>query len=139
MQKIKKKFKIQINKEHKMKLTAIRGAICCENSKESISEQTAKMCNTLFEKTCIQSKNIISMQFTLTKDLDSFNPCAALRKEKIIIDTNEIPLFCSQEAYVKNSLQKVIRVLVTCYVEDELKVSHIYLDGAEVLRPDFCA
>ena len=36
MQKIKKKFKIQINKEHKMKLTAIRGAICCENSKESI-------------------------------------------------------------------------------------------------------
>ena len=50
MQKIKKKFKIQTNKEHKMKLTAIRGAICCENSKESISEQTAKMCNTLFEK-----------------------------------------------------------------------------------------
>ena len=61
MQKIKKKFKIQTNKEHKMKLTAIRGAICCENSKESISEQTAKMCNTLFEKNYIQSKNIISM------------------------------------------------------------------------------
>ena len=82
MQKIKKKFKIQTNKEHKMKLTALRGAICCENSKESISEQTAKMCNTLFEKNCIQSKNIISMQFTLTKDLDSLN---SLFSSKIIV------------------------------------------------------
>ena len=79
MQKIKKKFKIQTNKEHKMKLTAIRGAICCENSKESISEQTAKIRHTILEKNWIQSKNINSKQFTLTKDLDCFKACAALR------------------------------------------------------------
>lgn len=121
-----------------MKLVAIRGAISAENSKESISIQTAKMCNLIFEKNSIKSENIISMQFTLTKDLDELNPCAALRKEKIIINTSEIPLFCAQEAYIKGGLEKVIRVLLTVYVEDSQKINHIYLDNAKILRPDFC-
>ncbi len=121
-----------------MKLVAIRGAICAKNSKESICSQTAKMCNLIFQKNQIQSQNIVSMQFTLTKDLNKFNPCAALRKEPCVIDTSKIPLFCSQEAYIKGGLKKVIRVLLTCYVQDEEQISHIYLDGTEVLRPDFC-
>lgn len=120
-----------------MKLIGIRGAICAENTKESISTQTAKMCNEIFTKNNIKSENIISMHFTLTKDLDEMNPCAALRREKIVIKTNEIPLFCSQEAYIKGGLEKVIRVLLTAWVEDDLSPSHIYLDGADKLRPDF--
>ena len=86
----------------------------------------------------LKTENVVSMQFTLTKDLDEMNPCAALRFSGSNIDSSKIPLFCSQEAYIKNGLPKVIRVLITTYVEANQDVTHIYINGAEKLRPDFC-
>ena len=44
---------------------------------------------------------------------------------------------CVQELYVEGSLRKCVRVMVTVegdYRRDNLK--HVYLRGAEVLRPD---
>jgi chorismate mutase len=66
------------------------------------------------------------------------NPCAALRFSGSNIDSSKIPLFCSQEAYIKNGLPKVIRVLITTYVEKNQDITHVYINGAEKLRPDFC-
>jgi len=46
-------------------------------------------------------------------------------------------LMCVQELYVEGSLRKCVRVMVTVegdYRRDNLK--HVYLRGAEVLRPD---
>lgn len=120
------------------RLYAIRGAVCAENSKESISNATVRMCSEIFEKNKINSSDIVSMQFTLTKDLNRANPCAALRKEYNGIDVSRIPLFCSQEAYVRGGLKKVIRLLVSVYLEENSVPEHVYLGGAEVLRPDFC-
>lgn len=125
-----------MNKE--LKLVAIRGATCAENTKESISKATVEMCNKIFSENNLKTENIISMQFTLTKDLDEMNPCAALRLSDSIIDSSKVPLFCSQEAYIKNGLPKVIRVLITTYIDETQDVSHIYINGAEKLRPDFC-
>ena len=120
------------------RLYAIRGAICAENSKKSISEATVKMCSKIFEQNNIDSSDIVSMHFTLTKDLKKANPCAALRREYKGIDVSKVPLFCSQEAYVKGSLKKVLRLLLTAYLEENSIPENVYLDGAEVLRPDFC-
>ena len=111
------------------RLYAIRGAICAKNSKNSISEATVKMCSKIFELNKIDSSDIVSMHFTLTKDLKKANPC---------IDVSKVPLFCSQEAYVKGSLKKVVRLLLTVYLEENSVPENVYLDGAEVLRPDFC-
>ncbi len=120
------------------RLYAIRGAICAENSKNSISEATVKMCARIFEKNNVDSADIVSMHFTLTKDLKKMNPCAALRRDYKGIDVSKVPLFCSQEAYIRGGLKKVIRLLLTVYLEENSVLENVYLDGAEVLRPDFC-
>lgn len=120
------------------RLYAIRGAICAENSKASISEATVKMCAKIFEKNNVCSDDIVSMHFTLTKDLKKLNPCAALRRDYKGIDVSKVPLFCSQEAFINGGLKKVIRLLLTVYLEENSVPENVYLDGAEVLRPDFC-
>ena len=117
------------------RIYAIRGAIFAENTRESIQEKAVKVFNAAVEKNGLQSGDIVSLQWTLTKDLDAMNPASALRAGKTLIDSSEIPLFCSQEAYVQGGRPKVIRMMLTAYLEK--KPSHVYLDGAEVLRPDF--
>ncbi len=119
------------------RLYAIRGAVCAENTKESIREQTLNMCDQIFIQNNIDVNDVVSMHFSLTKDLDVLNPCAAFRKEYKKIDTSEIPLFCTQEAYIQGGLQKVIRLIVHVYLEENSTINHIYLNGAEILRPDF--
>lgn len=59
-----------------------------------------------FFRNSLSAADIVSVQFTLTRDLDVFNPCAALRANDVGIDTSHIPLFCSQEAYIKGGLEK---------------------------------
>ena len=120
------------------RLYSIRGAVCAENTKESISLATVKMCSQIFEKNNVIAEDIVSMHFTLTRDLDEANPCAALRRGYKGLDVSKVPLFCSQEAYIKGGLEKVIRLLLTVYLEEGSELNNIYIDGAECLRPDFC-
>lgn len=118
------------------RLYGIRGAITAENNKESITKKTVEMCSLIFNENKLLPEDFVSMHFTLTKDLDEMNPCAALRKSYKGIDVSRIPLFCSQEAYIKGGLEKVIRVLITVYMEDGSVPQNVYLGGAAVLRPD---
>ena len=118
------------------RLYGIRGAITAENNKESITEKTVEMCSLIFNENKLLPEDFVSMHFTLTKDLDEMNPCAALRKSYKGIDVSRIPLFCSQEAYIKGGLEKVIRVLITVYMEDGSVPQNVCLGGAAVLRPD---
>lgn len=118
------------------RLYCIRGAVCAQNTKDDIIDSVGSMCGTLFNKNNIQEKDIVSIQFTITPDLDELNPATALRHCDVGIKVNKVPLFCSQEPVVKNMLKKVIRVMVTVYLPENTLVEHIYLKGAEVLRPD---
>lgn len=119
------------------RLYAIRGAACAKNTKESITEATVKMCSQIFTENNVNSNDIVSIEFTLTKDLNKENPCAALRRNYKEIDVSKAPLFCSQEAYIKGGLKKVVRVLLTVYLEENAEIHNIYINGAECLRPDF--
>lgn len=114
---------------------AIRGAIFAENTKESIQEKAVKVFNEIVKRNGIQSQDIVSLHWTLTKDLDVMNPATALRLGNPLIDVSEIPLFCSQEAFIQGGRPKVIRIMLTAYMEK--KPEHVFLDGAEILRPDF--
>ena len=118
------------------KLAAIRGAVCCENTPEDITKNVCAMCNAIFEQNQIKAEDLVSIQFSLTKDLDTMNPCTALRKGYQGIDISQVPLFCTQEAFIQGGLEKVIRVLVFVYLEEGTQVQHIYLGGASKLRPD---
>ncbi len=115
---------------------AIRGAVFTENTKEAIQDSTCRMFREVILKNKIASEDLISIQFTLTRDLDVLNPATALRLGGTPVDIKDVPLFCSQEAFIQGGFPKVIRLMITAYVEKELKIQHVYIDGAEKLRPD---
>lgn len=118
------------------KLAAIRGATSCENTKEAIGNAVHQMCDEIFIKNNIQSKDLVSIQFTMTEDLDELNAAGALRKMGPCIDCSKVALFCSQEAKIKGGMEKVIRVMVTTYVKRNLEITNVYLNGTDALRPD---
>jgi len=118
-------------------LYGIRGTCCTENTAESIVREVCSMCGGIFKKNSLLPEDIVSIQFTVTKDIDAMNPAAALRHGDCGIDVSSCALFCSQEAEIQGSLPHTIRVLITAYMKEHSLPVHIYRNGAEVLRPDF--
>ena len=113
------------------RLYGIRGAICTLDTAEDILKNTVLLYTTILEKNNITESDIVSIQFTTTPDLTKLNPAAALRRGGYACD---VPLFCSLEPVFENSLKNVIRCLILAYSKENGK--SVYLNGAEVLRPD---
>ncbi|MBQ6057553.1 MAG: chorismate mutase [Treponema sp.] len=120
-----------------MRLFGIRGATGAENTKESVIQNVGQMFSQLAKENNLKSEDIVSIQFTITADLNQMNPAAALRRVNPPIDVSRVPLFCSQEPQIEGSPEKMIRVLITTYLEDDAKVVPVYIHGGEKLRPDF--
>ncbi len=119
------------------RLYGLRGATGAVNTKEDITNNVCEMCNKLFELNGIKSEDIVSVQFTVTKDLDCMNPAAALRKGNPCIDVSKCALFCSQEPEITGSPDHMIRLLLTVYMDDGVEPKFVYINGGEKLRPDF--
>lgn len=119
------------------RLIAYRGAVCVENTAESITENVCLMCRELFSLNKIQAEDIVSLQFTITDDITVLNPATALRKGNPGLDVSAVPLFCSQEAKIEGGMPLVVRALLTAYVDGGQERHNVYLKGAEKLRPDF--
>lgn len=119
------------------RLAAFRGAVCVENTAESITENVCLMCRELFSRNKIKAEDIVSLQFTITDDITVLNPATALRRGNPGLDVSQVPLFCSQEAKIDGMMPKVIRALLTSYVDEENERQNVYINGAEKLRPDF--
>lgn len=119
------------------RLYGVRGATGVENTSESVSKNVCQMCLEILRKNSINVQDIVSVQFTQTKDIDAMNPAAAVRKGQSEADFSSVPLFCSQEPEIINSPKKMIRVLVTAYLEEGSKIFPVYINGGEKLRPDF--
>lgn len=116
-----------------MEISAIRSAICVTEDNPLLIEQAVKrMFTTILEKNSLTEKDIAFILITQTGDLTSRNPAGALRNAGFC---QSVPLFCSQELEIKGMLEKVIRFLLV--LKKDLKNPvHVYLDGAEKLRPD---
>lgn len=114
-----------------IRLYAVRGAVCTEDSPLEIEKSVKELFEKLYVLNSIKDENLVSIQFTITSDLKSLNPATALRKAGF---GKDVPLFCSQEPEIKGMLKKVIRVLITGYFDSKPKA--VYINGAEVLRPD---
>ncbi len=121
------------------RLAAFRGAVCVENTPESITENVCLMCRELFSRNSIKADDIVSLQFTITKDITKLNPATALRRGDCGLDVTAVPLFCSQEAEIEGGMPLVVRALLTAYTEEGLERRNVYLNGAEKLRPDWGA
>jgi len=118
-----------------MSIKAVRGAVSVEkDTPENIKEAVNKMVYKLIDENVVSLKKIVTIHFSLTPDLHSMNPAAALRHgEK---DFSTVPLFVAQEPVVQNSLPAIIRVLITYKQWGFRKPRPVYLGEAEKLRPD---
>ncbi len=121
------------------RLTAFRGAVCVENTAESITENVCLMCRELFSRNNIKADDIVSLQFSITDDITVLNPATALRKGNPGLDVSQVPLFCCQEAKIEGGMPLVVRALLTAYVDERAERRNVYLNGAEKLRPDWGA
>ncbi|MCQ2584654.1 MAG: chorismate mutase [Treponema sp.] len=118
------------------KLFAIRGATSCENNADEILKAVHTMCDDIFIKNNIKSEDMVSIQFSMTDDLDELNAAAALRRGGPAIDCSKVALFCTQEARIKGGMEKVIRVMITTYLPRKAEIVNVYNNGTDRLRPD---
>ena len=113
---------------------AIRGAITVkENTTEEIIRGTKDLLNQAIKANDLKQDDMISIIFSVTEDLNAAFPAVAARE----IGLTDVPLICTNEINVPESLKKCIRFLM--HVEtDKAKseIKHVYLEGAKVLRPD---
>ncbi|OHD64649.1 MAG: chorismate mutase [Spirochaetes bacterium RBG_13_51_14] len=117
-----------------MTVRGIRGATTADsNTKSEIAAKTRELLETLVAQNGVRIEDIASAIFSVTDDLNAEFPAVAARE----LGWLYTPLFCTLEIPVPGSLRSCIRVLLHVNTErrqDEMK--HVYLYGAERLRPD---
>ncbi len=121
------------------RLYCIRGATCADNDKDSIRAAVRILFDGICDGNEFSGSDIVSVQFTMTRDLDTLNAATALRTCGTRLDVSGVPLFCAQEPEIRGMLPRVIRIMVTVYMKEGCGVRNVYVNGAEVLRPDWAA
>jgi chorismate mutase len=105
----------------------------CLNDAGDIVKQVSILYDDILSQNGVTEADIVSLQFSVTADIDAVNPAAALRKSGRALN---LALFAVQEAASKDSLPRTIRCLLHCYMNENAEPRHVYRNGAEVLRPD---
>lgn len=113
----------------------IRGATTVtENNADEIVLKTREMIEQMIHKNGLLPEQVAQVIITVTHDIDAAFPARALR---MIDGWSYVPVMCALEIPVPNSLPKCIRVMMTVNTNvTQEKIEHIYLHGAQVLRPD---
>lgn len=112
---------------------AVRGAIQVEqDTREAIWDAASLLVSRLMEENRLPEDAIVSLVFSVTRDLRSANPAAGLRRQGF----SQVPLFCLQEADVDGGMPRVIRALLTYTTRSRRQPVPVYLGGARALRPD---
>lgn len=121
-----------------MTIRGIRGAITVPaDQPDQILKATHELLDAILKaNTGLKTENIASVIFTVTEDLVSIFPAQEARQ----MGWGLVPMICTREIPVPNSLPRVIRILVhwntTC---QQSAIKHVYLREAVNLRPDLIA
>lgn len=112
----------------------VRGATTVtSNSRDEILQATRQMLALMIRRNQIESTDIASALFTVTKDLDAEFPALAARQ----LGWLEVPMLCGYEIQVPGSLPLCIRVLVHWNTDKpQSQIQHVYIRDAVRLRPD---
>ncbi len=112
-------------------MRGIRGATqVAANTVQAIEEAVVELCGEITRRNDLAPQDIVWAIFTVTHDLNADFPARAARVQ----GWNDVPMICSQEIPVPNSMPRVIRVLL--HVDSAGPRNHVYLRGAQALRPD---
>ena len=115
-------------------LKAIRGATTCEgNNYEYIEASVKELISELIERNALSPQQIVSVTFSVTKDLDACFPASIARKCK---GWEDVALLDCQQMHVKSDLSFCIRILAHVLLPFNQKPNHPYLQEAKKLRPD---
>jgi chorismate mutase len=112
---------------------AVRGAIqVSANESDMIKSSGLRLLEAVLSKNSVARDEIISIVFSLTVDLTRANPATAVRANGY----HDAPLFCVQEAVVDGQIGRIIRLLLTYRSKSGRTPVPVYLEGAQMLRPD---
>ena len=118
------------------KITFIRGATTASgNSVEEIEVAVLELIDALISRNNVIKKNLLSITFTATKDLDACFPASIARKCKGL---NSVAFLDCQQMYVINDVDFCIRLMAQVLLPPNHSVKHPYLRGASKLRSDRC-
>lgn len=116
-----------------MQLRGLRGATRVERDESALIRlATGEMLRELLLQNHLTPDHVVSAIFTVTPDLSSEFPARAARE----MGWSDTAMLCSVEIGVPGALERTIRVLLHVQMPATSPVSHVYLNGAEELRPD---
>jgi chorismate mutase len=117
------------------RVRGIRGAITVpENTVEAIDLAVTELLDALEGKNQISPDQIISVTFSVTRDLDAIFPAAVARKRP---GWDRVPLLDVQHMHVESALARCIRFLIHADMPADQGINHPYLRQAQKLRPDW--
>ena len=118
------------------KITFIRGATTASgNTIKEIEFAVVELINELISRNKLIKKNLLSITFTSTKDLDACFPASIARKRN---ELDSVAFLDCQQMYVPNDINFCIRIMAQVLLPPNFPVKHPYLRGASKLRPDRC-
>ena len=117
-----------------LKLTALRGATTTKGDTDFfIKDAVIELIQELITQNNLNQENIISITFTVTKDLTSCFPASIARR---YFNFDKVALLDCQQMFVPNDINFCIRILALVYLESDKESVHPYLKESAKLRPD---
>tara|TARA_B100002051_G_scaffold225938_1_gene221459 strand:+ start:703 stop:1086 length:384 start_codon:yes stop_codon:yes gene_type:complete len=118
------------------KISFIRGATTASgNSVREIEDAVVELINELISRNNIIKKNLLSITFTATKDLDACFPASIARKCN---ELDSVAFLDCQQMHVFNDVKFCIRIMAQVLLPPNHPIKHPYLRGASKLRTDRC-
>lgn len=116
-------------------IRGVRGATTVlENSEKEIICKTEELLQNMIQANNIQADDVAQVLISVTADITACFPAKALRN---LDGWDYVPVMCTKEIAVPNSLTSCIRIMMTVNTQAAQKdIHHIYLHKAASLRPD---
>ena len=118
------------------KITFIRGATTATgNTVKEIEDAVVELIDQLISRNHLIERNLLSIIFTTTKDLDACFPASIARKCNGL---DSVAFLDCQQMHVLNDVKFCIRIMAQVLLPQDFPVKHPYLRGASKLRTDRC-
>ena len=117
-------------------IQAIRGATTSNgNTLKEIENSVVELMNELILRNSLDTTKILSITFTVTKDLDACFPASIARK---CFGLDSVSFLDCQQMHVPNDIDFCIRLMALVICPKGSSINHPYLRGASNLRSDRC-
>ena len=123
-----------MNQNTNFKLTAIRGATTSDGDTDIfIKDAVIELIQEFISLNGLNKENIISITFTVTKDLTACFPASIARRH---FNFDSVAFLDCQQMIVPNDINFCIRMMALVHLKSNQEPVHPYLKGASNLRPD---